>query len=54
MRGDWTLAHLRACLPRLARFLGDTPRRRAQQAATVRIWLDTHPGRSTAPQQVAA
>jgi Transposase DDE domain len=54
VRGHWTVAHLRACLPRLARFLTDAPRRRAQQAATVRAWLDAHPGRATAPEAVAA
>ena len=54
VHGDWTLAHLHACLPRLARFLGATPRRRPQQAATVQTWLDAHPGRATASQQIAA
>lgn len=54
VRGAWTLARLHACLPRLARFLGDTPRRRPQQAATGRAWLETHPGRTAAAHQVAA
>ena len=54
VHGDWTRAHLHACLPRLARFLGDTPRRRPQQAATVQTWLDAHPGLATASQQIAA
>jgi len=54
VRGRWTLAHLHACLPRLARFLCDTPRRRPQQAATVRNWLEAHPGRAPVPEEVAA
>jgi Transposase DDE domain len=54
VRGHWTLAHLHACLPRLARYLRDTPRRRPQQAATVRAWLDAHPSRATVLEAVAA
>lgn len=54
VRGGWTLAQLVACLPRLARFLHDTPRCRTQQAASVRAWLATHPGRATSPEAVAA
>lgn len=54
VRGTWTVAHLLACLPRLARFLRDTPRRRPQQAATVRDWLAAHPGRAVIPEEVAA
>jgi len=54
VRGAWTLAHLRACLPRLARFLTDAPRRRAQQAATVCAWLVAPPDPSAVPQAVAA
>jgi hypothetical protein len=54
VRGSWTAAHLVACLPRLARFLRDTPRRRPQQAATVRDWLAAHPGRMAIPEEVAA
>jgi hypothetical protein len=54
VRGTWTVAQLRACLPRLARFLRDTPRRRHQQAASVRDWLAAHPGRAVLPEEVAA
>ena len=54
VRGVWTQAHLHACLPRLARFLCDTPRRRPQQATTIRAWLETHPGRAMVPDEVAA
>jgi hypothetical protein len=54
VRGAWTVAHLLAWLPRLARFLRDTPRRRPQQGATVRDWLAAHPGRAIIPEEVAA
>lgn len=54
VRGCWSIAHLLACLPRLTRCLRDTPRRRPQQAATVRDWLAAHPGRVALPQEVAA
>ena len=56
VRGTWTVAHLEACLPRLARFLRDTPRQRPQQAADVRDWLVAHPGRASLPEpeEVAA
>jgi hypothetical protein len=39
VRGRWTLARLRACLPRLVRFLVSSPRKRRQQEADVRAWL---------------
>lgn len=39
VRGRWTLARLRACLPRLVRFLVSSPRKRRQQEAEVRAWL---------------
>ena len=39
VRGRWTLARLRACLPRLVRFLVSSPRKRHQQEAEVRAWL---------------
>lgn len=51
VRGTWTVAQLEACLPRLRRFLCDTPRRRPQQAASVRTWLATHPGRAVIPER---
>ena len=54
VRGHWTLARLRACLPQLARFLCSSPRRRTQQEASVRAWLERHPGRPVAAHQVAA
>jgi hypothetical protein len=54
VRGWWTLAQVRACLPRLRRFLTDTPRRRPQQAALLRAWLHTHPGRATIAHHIAA
>jgi hypothetical protein len=39
VRGTWTLSRLRACLPRLVRFLVSSPRKRQQQEADVRAWL---------------
>jgi len=39
VRGRWTLARVRACLPRLLRFLVSSPRKRRQQEAEVRAWL---------------
>jgi hypothetical protein len=39
VRGTWTLARVRACLPRLVRFLVSSPRKRRQQEAEVRAWL---------------
>ena len=39
VRGTWTLARVRACLPRLVRFLVSSPRKRRQQEAEVRSWL---------------
>jgi len=39
VRGTWTLARLRACLPRLVRVVVSSPRNRQQQEADVRAWL---------------
>jgi hypothetical protein len=39
VRGTWTRSRLRACLPRLVRFLVSSPRKRRQQEADVRAWL---------------
>jgi Transposase DDE domain len=39
VRGRWTLRRLLACLPRLVRFLVSSPRKRQQQEAEVRAWL---------------
>jgi hypothetical protein len=39
VRGRWTLARLWVCLPRLVRFLVSSPRKRRQQEAEVRAWL---------------
>jgi DDE family transposase len=40
VRGSWTLVRLRACLPQLMRFLVSSPRKRRQQEADVREWLE--------------
>jgi hypothetical protein len=39
VRGGWTAARLRACLPRLARYLCSRRRKRAHQETEVRAWL---------------
>jgi hypothetical protein len=40
VRGHWTRARLEACLPRLVRFLVSSPRKRRQQEADMREWLE--------------
>jgi hypothetical protein len=54
VQGTWSEARLRACLPRLRRFLARSPRRRTHQESAMRAWLDS---RATSPpgrqQQVA-
>jgi hypothetical protein len=40
VRGTWTLARIRECLPRLVRFLVSSPRKRHQQEAELRQWLE--------------
>jgi DDE family transposase len=40
VRGSWTVARIRACLPRLVRFLLGSPRKRRHQEAEVRQWLE--------------
>ena len=42
VRGSWSVARLRACLPRLVRFLRSSPRKRRQQEADIREWLEAH------------
>jgi hypothetical protein len=39
VQGTWSEARLRACLPRLRRFLASAPRRRRHQESAVRAWL---------------
>ena len=53
VRGSWTVARLQACLPRLVRFLVSSPRKRRQQEADVRHWLDERL-RCAAPLREAA
>lgn len=40
VRGNWTVGRIRACLPRLVRFLVSSPRKRRQQEADIRQWLE--------------
>ncbi len=39
VRGTWTVARIRACLPRLVRFLVSSRRKRRQQEGDIRYWL---------------
>src|SRR5713226_3847846 len=39
VHATWSEARLRACLPRLRRFLASAPRRRRHQESAVRAWL---------------
>jgi hypothetical protein len=40
VRGMWTLVRVRTCLPGLVRFLVSSPRKRSQQEAEMRVWLE--------------
>lgn len=40
VRGTWTRSRVQACLGRLVRFLVSSPRKRRQQEAEVRAWLE--------------
>jgi hypothetical protein len=42
--GSWTRERVRACLPRLTRFLCNSPRERIQQETQIRTWLASFPG----------
>ena len=39
VQGGWTRARLRACLPKLRRYLVSRPRKRVHQESTIRAWL---------------
>ncbi len=54
VRGQWSQARLRACLPRLHRYLCSRPRRRGHQETQVRAWLEVRCMADTLPQQHAA
>jgi len=53
VRGTWTIARIRACLPRLVRFLVGSPRKRRQQEAELRQWLEDR-FRTVPPLQAGA
>jgi hypothetical protein len=53
VQGTWSDARLRACLPRLRRFLASSPRRRRHQESTVRTWLDSRAATWPGQPQVA-
>lgn len=50
----WSLAQLRACLPRLRRFVCSRPRRREHQETVVRAWLVTREPAWELPEDNAA
>jgi Transposase DDE domain len=55
VRGHWSQARLRACLPRLQRFLCSRPRcRRVHQETDVRAWLERRESAPSLPQLLAA
>ncbi len=55
VRGHWSQARLRACLPRLQRFLCSRPRhRRVHQETDVRAWLERRRSAPSLPQLLAA
>jgi len=54
VQGQWTNARLRACMPRLQRFLVMSPRRREHQETSVRAWLDRQAPAQLVPLQAAA
>jgi hypothetical protein len=53
VRGRWTLRRLQVCLPRLVRFLVSSPRKRRQQEADVRQWLEERLCNTAALQEAA-
>ncbi|MCA1599895.1 MAG: transposase, partial [Chloroflexi bacterium] len=53
VRGQWTQARLRACLPRLRRYLCSPPRRRRHQETAIRAWLEDHLSLAPPLQQAA-
>jgi hypothetical protein len=53
VRGSWTLARVRVCLLQLVRFLVSSPRKRCQQEAELRQWMEQRLGLvPAAPEQV--
>jgi hypothetical protein len=53
VRGQWTQTRLRACLPRLRRYLCSPPRRRRHQETEIRAWLEHHLSLAPPLQQAA-
>ncbi len=53
VRGPWSAARLRACLPRLQRYLCSRPRRRRHQETERRMWLEHHLSLAPPLQQAA-
>ena len=53
VRGSWTVGRIRACLPRLVRFLVSSRRKRRQQEADLRQWLEKRLERVPALREAA-
>jgi len=51
VRGTWTMARIRVCMPQLARFLVSSPRQRRQHEADVRAWLENRLRRAQPVQE---
>ena len=54
VRGVWSAARLRACLPRLARYLCSRVRKRVHQETEVRAWLASRDPARARPRLMAA
>lgn len=54
VRGRWSAARLRACLPRLARYVCSRPGKRVHQETEVRAWLAMREAACAHPQLKAA
>ena len=54
VRGQWSAARLRACVPRLQRYLCSRPRKRVHQETEVRAWLASRDPARARPMLKAA
>ena len=54
VRGQWSAARVRACLPRLARYLCSRVRKRVHQETEVRAWLASRDPARARPRLMAA
>ncbi len=52
--GQWSMARLRACLPRLQRFLTNKQRKRGHQETDIRCWLEQRSKNHSQPLEIPA